>query len=80
MVVDDGVHERGPDQRAVVVTAVPGAVSGGALVLGPGRAADEPVPAPVGDVAALGDIEVDQRTRVVVLVTAQRLAGDSVNV
>ena len=43
-------------------------------------AADVAPAAAVGDVAELGDVDVDQRAGMVVLVAAQRFAGDPVDV
>ena len=78
MVVDHGVDERGADHWPVAVTAFTRAVSCRARVGLAVLAADEPVAAAVGDVAELGDVDVDQRAGVVVLVAAQRFAGDAV--
>ena len=42
--------------------------------------ADEPMPAAVGDVAELGDVDVDHRAWMRVLIAADRLTGDPVDV
>jgi hypothetical protein len=38
------------------------------------------MPAAVGDVAELGDVDVDQRTRMRMFLTANEFAGDAVDV
>jgi hypothetical protein len=43
-------------------------------------AAEEPVPAAVGDVAELGDVDVDHGSGVWVFVVADRFCGDAVDV
>ena len=80
VVVDDGVHERGADPGPVVLAraAGPGAVA--RLLRSPCWRPTNAMPAAVGDVAELGDVDVDQRAGMVVLVAAQRFAGDPVDV
>jgi hypothetical protein len=78
VVVEHGVHERGPEQRSAVLAAGlvgrrgPVAVARGAVDVAPAAA--------VGDVAQLLDVDVQQRTGVVVFVAADRLAGAPVEV
>jgi hypothetical protein len=79
VVVDDGVQERGADQGSVVVSPVAGSAGGLLLVVRALLASDEAMAAAVGDVAELGDVDVDQRARVRVLVATDRFTGDSVD-
>lgn len=72
--------ERGADRWPVAVAAFTRAVSRRARVGLAVLAADEPVATAVGDVGELGDVDVDQRAGVVVLVAAQGFAGDAVEV
>jgi hypothetical protein len=68
VVVDHGVHVGGTDPWPVVLAALAcptRSCSGIGLALLSG---EELVAAAVGDVAELGDVDVDQRPRMVVLV------------
>ena len=76
MVVDDGMEVGGAGARLV---AASGQSGGSALVLRALPAADEAVAAAVGDVAELGDVDVDQRPGMVVLVAADRLPSDPID-
>jgi predicted ABC-type transport system involved in lysophospholipase L1 biosynthesis ATPase subunit len=69
-VCTNGVHERCAGSRSVAVVAPAGSVRGGLSVLLALLASEEAVSAAVGDVAELGDIDVDQRARVRVFVAA----------
>jgi hypothetical protein len=77
VVVDDGVQERGSGPRFPVCTSKQ--PWSGSLVPQALLSADEPVPATVGDVAELGDVDVDHRPGMRVLVATDRLASDSVD-
>jgi len=79
VVIDDGVHERGADDGPVVPAARTGASGGCLPVVSSLDSADEAMPATVGDAAEFGDVDVDQRARVVVLVAADRFTGDSID-
>ncbi|MBE1494225.1 hypothetical protein H4696_001325 [Amycolatopsis lexingtonensis] len=78
VVVDNGVDERGAGAGLVVGAA--GQPRGGSLVDLALSPADVAPAAAVGDVAELGDIDMDQRSGMVVFVAAQRFAGDPVDV
>jgi hypothetical protein len=80
VVVDDGVHECGADQRARVLAALTGPVCGRNAVDLALLAAEELVAATVGDVAEPGDVDVDQRPGVRVLVAAEWFTGHAVDV
>jgi hypothetical protein len=78
VVVEHGVHERGVQHGvAVGVAAAAGGVGTVPLAL---RAAHIAPAAVVGDVAQLLHIDIQQRTRGVVLVAADRLPGGPVDV
>lgn len=62
VVVDDGVHETSPHTRAVVPVALPGTFLGRQPVLVALGLAHEAPAAAVGDVAELGDVDLDQPT------------------
>src|SRR5699024_7613471 len=64
MIVDHRVNVGGADLRAVVLPAYARAMRGRANVLSALLATDEPVPAAVGDVAKLGEVDVDHRARI----------------
>jgi hypothetical protein len=78
VVIDDGVNERGPDQRLVSFVAV--LAWSRCSVLQPLRSADVSLAAAVGDVSELLDVDVDHRARVVVFVAAHDLTGSDVDV
>jgi hypothetical protein len=77
MIIDRGVDEPMTVQWVAVAAGLAaGAV--GLAVAASGSAAQEPVATTSGDVAELLDVDVDQLTGMVVLVAADRLAGDPV--
>jgi hypothetical protein len=78
MVVDHGVQVGDAGARLVVGTF--GQAGGGALVEIALLASHDAVPATVGDVAELRHVDVKHRARMIVLVAAQRLPGDPVDV
>jgi hypothetical protein len=79
VVVEDGVHERGAELGSVVpVPAGFAGVGHGGAVLLALDAADVTPPATVADVAQFLDIDMDQRAWLIVLVAADRLAADPV--
>ena len=80
VVVDDGVHERGAQPGLVTVVPALRAGCGRLAVAFALDAADESPAAAVGNVAELGDVDVDQRPGMIMLVTADRFPGDSVDV
>ncbi|ORJ92561.1 hypothetical protein A6F55_24040 [Prescottella equi] len=71
-IVDGAVRERDSDPRFVAVVALAGPVRGGFSLLLTLPAAAEGVSTPVGDVSELGDVDVDQRPGVGMLVASQR--------
>jgi hypothetical protein len=70
LVIDDGVHECGADERSGVLAALAGALRRGDGVGFALLTAEELVPAAVGDVAELGDVDVDQGPGVGVFVAS----------
>jgi hypothetical protein len=80
VVIDHGVQVGGADHGPVVLAAAAGAPSGGLGVVPALDPAEEAPAAAVGDVGELGDVDVDQRAGVRVLVAADRLAADPVDV
>jgi hypothetical protein len=79
VVVDNGVHEARPDFGVVLPGLDAGAVAGGLAVVEALLLADVAPATAVGDVAELGDVDVDQLPGPGAFV-AGRLAGDSVDV
>lgn len=78
VVIDDGVYEGVPQLRlAVSAAADPGPQVSILLALG---SAHEPLTATCGYVAQLLDIDVDQRSRVIMFVPADWLTGTNVDV
>ena len=80
VVIDHGVQERGADHGPVVLAALPSAVGGRLGVELALLPAQKPVSAAVRNVGELGDVDVDHRAGVRVLIATQRLAGDPVDV
>ena len=80
VVVDDGVHERGADLRVRGWLRSRSGRRWRSRLLVALLAADVAPAAAVGDVAELLDVDVEHRAGVVVLVAADRLAGDPVDV
>ncbi|KWU67907.1 hypothetical protein AWW71_29450, partial [Bacillus cereus] len=78
VVVDDGVHEPGPESWFGVLA--PSRVGGGDPVGAALGDAHEPVPAAVRDIAEFGHVDVDQRTRIGVFVATDRLSGGTIQV
>jgi hypothetical protein len=80
VIVDDGVQEGysdlGPGSRAAFTGAV-GRLAGIVSAL---LSTQKLVSATVRDVAEFGDVDVDQRAGIVMLVAAQRFTGDAVDV
>src|SRR5690625_3731561 len=74
------MDEGGADPGTVVLPALARAVRCRSGVQAALLATDEPVPATIGDIAELGDVDVDHRPRIGMLVTPQRLPGDAVDV
>src|SRR3546814_8877534 len=72
VVVEHRVYERGADARAAVPASVPGALRGRGAVSLALLPTDVAPATAVGDVAELGDVDVDQRARMRVLVATQR--------
>jgi hypothetical protein len=79
VIVDDGVQIGDAKFGAAVPVAFTGSVRSGGSVRFSLLAVDGAVPATVGDVAELGDVDMNHRTRVGVFITAYRLAGDPVD-
>ena len=78
MVIDNGVDESVSQQRLAVSAAThPGGQVSILLPLGP---AHKPPTATAGDVAQFFDIDMDQRSRVIVFVPPDRLTGANVDV
>src|SRR5699024_8626532 len=80
VVIDHRVDVGGADPGTVVLPALARAVRCRSGVQAALLATDEPVPATIGDIAELGDVDVDHRPRIGMLVTPQRLPGDAVDV
>ena len=74
-----GVHEAGPQLGQVAGVTDAGAVAGGLPVVIPLCLAEVAPAAAVGDVAELGDIDVDQLPRPGALISTGRLTGHSVD-
>ena len=77
VVIDHGVHERGPHLRVVVHASWLARGRGPVAATLP--ASDVAPPAAVGDVAQLLDVHVQHRPGVVVLVAAHRFTGGPVH-
>src|SRR5690606_35276689 len=77
IVVDDGVDERGPHLRLPVLAS--GDVLAVAAIGVALQSADVTVSASVGDVAEFRHVDMDQRSRMRMLVTPERLAGNPVD-
>src|SRR5213075_1505712 len=74
-----GVQERGSDHGPGVLAAFAGAHRSSNAVLPALLSAEEPMTTAVGDVAELGDIDVQHRAWVRVFVATDRLTGDPVD-
>ncbi|BAX97296.1 hypothetical protein MSTE_01980 [Mycobacteroides stephanolepidis] len=79
VVVNDSAHERCSDPGVIALAAFTGAPSGHARVDLAVSLTEELVPAAVGDIGEFGDIDMDQRPGMIMLVAAQRFTGDAVN-
>lgn len=80
VVVDDGVDVSGADVRLVTGVTLARPFRRSLAVPVALLLADESPAASVGDVAELRHVDMDQRSRIGVLVTPERLAGDAVDV
>ncbi|GAA3414799.1 hypothetical protein GCM10022140_04510 [Rhodococcus aetherivorans] len=80
MVVEHGVDERGTDHRPIVTTPSTGSAGGRLAVAAALNPTDIPPAAGIGDIAELGDIDVNQRPWVSMLVATKRLTGGPVDV
>lgn len=80
MVIEHGVDVDGADPWLTGPASFTRPVGGGRGIASSLLTSEEPVPAAVGDVGELGDVHMDHRPRVGVLVTTQWFPGDPVDV
>jgi hypothetical protein len=80
VIVNHCVQECNSEPRLIITTTFTGAMGGLLPVVFASLSAEELVPATVGDVGELGDVDVNQRPGMSVLIASQGFAGHAIDV